>query len=54
MIKKAITKTLLFIGNIGIKTDVNTNCPFIHFQPRTPVRINEIRKSRSYDKTRTK
>jgi cyclic lactone autoinducer peptide len=50
MLKDALAKMLLSVGKVGVKLDINTNSPIIHYQPRVPDSINALKKEQTNKK----
>ena len=45
--ENVITKMMIKIGKTAANTSMNTNCPWIHYQPKEPKAMIEARKSRN-------
>lgn len=43
MLKKLVVKTVAEVGKTMAKITVNTNCPWIHYQPKEPDAVKQLR-----------
>ena len=43
MVNKVIVKVLESVGKTMAKVDVNTSCPWIHYQPKAPKSVESMR-----------
>ena len=43
MANKVIVKVLESVGKTMAKVDVNTSCPWIHYQPKAPKSVESMR-----------
>ena len=57
MANQVLKKVIVALGRMGVKADINTNSPFIHYQSEQPPTIKLLRekhnKEMSYKKSHT-